>query len=75
MVTRCITNPNADSLSLQQDLQVIYRWAEKVNMVFNGDKFVVLHFWRGKVPKPTTQYKDPDGILIEETWVSKSLVI
>ena len=65
-VTRSITNTTTDSLPLQQDLQVIYRWAEKVNMVFNGDKFEVLRFWPGKAPKPTTQYKDPDGNPIEE---------
>ena len=41
-VTRCITDPPTDCLVLQQDLQAVYRWAEEVNMVFNGDKFEVL---------------------------------
>ena len=30
---------------LQQDLQSIYKWAEKVNMFFNGDKFEAFRCW------------------------------
>ena len=29
-----------------------YRWAEEVNMVFNGDKFEMLRFWPGRSQKP-----------------------
>ena len=65
-VTRSITNPDADCLSMQQDLQAIYRWAEEVNMVFNGDKFEMLRFWPGKSPRPDHLYSDQDGGHIEE---------
>ena len=67
-VTRCMSNSNLsnDCLTLQQDLQAIYHWAEEVNMIFNGDKFEVLRFWPGKTPKPSNSYKDPDGNHIEE---------
>ena len=65
-VTRSITNPSTDCLVLQQDLQAVYRWAEEVNMIFNGDKFEVLRFWPGSTPKPTSSYQDPDGNPIEE---------
>ena len=43
-VTRPINNSSVDCVSMQQDLQAIYRWAEEVNMVFNGDKFEMLRF-------------------------------
>ena len=65
-VTRSITNPDVDCLSMQQDLQAIYRWAEEVNMVFNGDKFEMLPFWPGKSPRPGHQYSDQAGGHIEE---------
>ena len=65
-VTRSITNPDVDCLSMQQDLQAIYRWAEEVNMVFNGDKFEMLRFWPGKSPRPDHLYSDQDGTHIEE---------
>ena len=65
-VTRSITNPELDCLSMQQDLQAIYRWAEEVNMVFNGDKFEMLRFWPGKSPRPDHLYSDQDGTHIEE---------
>ena len=63
-VTRTISNSTSDTLSLQQDLKAIYRWAEEVNMVFNGDKFEVLRFWPGAAPKPINQYLDPGGNII-----------
>ena len=61
-----MSNPSTDCLTLQQDLQTIYHWAEEVNMIFNGDKFEVLRFWPGTTPKPPSSYKDPDGNPIEE---------
>ena len=64
-VTRCM-NTSPDCQALQQDLQAVYRWAEDVNMVFNGDKFEVLRFWPGTVPKPMNNYLDPEGNIIEE---------
>ena len=65
-VTRCMANPLPDCQALQQDLQAVYRWAEDVNMVFNGDKFEVLRFWPGTTPKPQNSYLDPHGNVIEE---------
>jgi ribonuclease P/MRP protein subunit RPP40 len=65
-VTRSITNPAQDCLAMQQDLQAIYRWAEEVNMVFNGDKFEMLRFWPGRSQKPDHLYSDQDGAPIEE---------
>ena len=65
-VTRCMTNPLPDCMALQEDLQAVYRWAEDVNMIFNGDKFEVLRFWPGSEPKPAHTYVDPDGNSIEE---------
>ena len=65
-VTRCMTNPLPDCMALQEDLQAVYRWAEDVNMIFNGHKFEVLRFWPGSEPKPAHTYVDPDGNSIEE---------
>ena len=65
-VTRCMSNIHTDCMTLQQDLQAIYSLAEEVNMIFNGDKFEVLRFWPGTVPKPHNSYEDPGGQPIEE---------
>ena len=51
---------------MQQDLQAIYRWAEEVNMVFNGDKFEMLRFWPGKSARPDHLYSDQGGLPIQE---------
>ena len=55
-----------DCQSLQQDLEVVYGWAERVNMKFNADKFECLRFWPGSMQKPDTTYSGPDGVEIEE---------
>ena len=60
-----MTNSLSDCQGLQQDLQAVYRGAEEVNMVFNGDKFEVLRFWPGPTPRPNNSYCDPDGNTIE----------
>ena len=65
-VTRSINNPAQDCVAMQQDLQAIYRWAEEVNMVFNGDKFEMLHFWPVNKPRPEHFYSDQGGVPIEE---------
>ena len=65
-VTRPISNPSLDCQAMQQDLQAIYKWAEQVNMVFNGDKFEMLRFWPGKTPKPDHLYSDQSGENIVE---------
>ena len=80
-VTRTLNNPGTDCLSLQQDLQAIYKWAKEVNMVFNGDKFEMLRFWPGRTPKPVNVYilthmaTPLRKKAISETWVSKYQVI
>ena len=65
-VTRSISSPAADSVTLQKDLEAIYRWALDVNMIFNGDKFELLRFWPGKMTKPDIAYIDPEGTKIDE---------
>ena len=54
-----------DCSDLQADLQVIYDWASRVNMHFNGDKFECLRFWSGSGATPAYQYKGPDNSEIE----------
>ena len=55
-----------DSSALQSDLESIYRWADGVNMVFNGDKFEVIRFWPKSDKKPDIKYLDPEGDDIQE---------
>ena len=64
--SRSITNIPGDCQALQEDLGFIYKWSEKVNMVFNSDKFECLRFWPGKTLKPDFNYKSPEGSEIEE---------
>ena len=42
-VQRCV-RPEKDCSDLQSDLQLMYSWAERVNMHFNSDKFECLRF-------------------------------
>ena len=63
-VKRHINDPQSDCSALQEDLQTIYDWADKVNMMFNSDKFELLRFWPSN--KPDWQYLAPDGSAIEE---------
>ena len=49
-----------DCSTLQTDLQLIYSWAEKVNMTFNSDKFECMRFWADQANAPTFQYLAPD---------------
>ena len=65
-VNRTIVDPDSDCLTLQEDLQGIYNWANDVNMVFNSDKFECLRFWPGKTSKPDHLYKSPSDTTIEE---------
>ena len=44
----------SDCNTLQADLQVIYSWAAKVNMAFNGDKFECMRYWPD--PSKAPQY-------------------
>ena len=49
-----------DCADLQADLNLIYQWAETVNMHFNSDKFECLRFWPGDGEPPNFQYLGPD---------------
>ena len=55
----------SDCEDLQADLNLIYSWAETVNMHFNSDKFECLRFWPGSGEPPAFQYQGPDGDGIE----------
>ena len=54
-----------DCQTLQEDLGVIYNWASKVNMHFNGDKFECIRFWSNPSNNPDFTYSEPDGEAIE----------
>ena len=58
-------NDASDCVDLQADLNLIYNWAESVNMHFNSDKFECLRFWPGSGEPPEFQYKGPDDNDIE----------
>ena len=54
-----------DCSTLQADLRVIYDWASRVNMHFNGDKFECLRLWPNPSLAPDFDYVGPDGATIE----------
>ena len=56
---------DTDCSDLQADLNVIYKWAETVNMKFNSDKFECLRFWADPSKAPPVQYLAPDSKPIE----------
>ena len=58
-------NSSEDCSTLQSDLRVIYNWASRVNMHFNGDKFECLRLWPKNSPAPDYAYLGPDGEPIE----------
>ena len=68
---------SADHAQLQEDLKLIYAWAERVNMSFNSDKFECLRYWPQKVIgdefRNQYTYTDDLGNLIEEQEVLKDL--
>ena len=55
-----------DCVSLQEDLESVYQWADEVNMEFNADKFEVLRYWADPASAPDILYMAPDGGPIEE---------
>ena len=64
-VQRSISDVSQDCKGLQEDLETIYSWAERVNMTFNSDKFECVRYWPGGSP-PDTQYLSPDMTIIEQ---------
>ena len=71
-VQRCVRS-DKDCSDLQSDLQLIYSWAERVNMHFNSDKFECLRFWPGSGGPPTYDYRGPDNGTIEVKETLKDL--
>lgn len=53
-IRRGVKNPEVDCAALQEDLAVVYRWAEEVPMKFNSDKFECLEVLAWK--KPNTRH-------------------
>ena len=64
-VQRSISDVDQDCRALQEDLNTIYSWAERVNMTFNSDKFECVRYWPGG-SVPDTQYLAPDLSPIEQ---------
>ena len=54
-----------DCSHLQADLQLVYSWAERVNMTFNSDKFECMRYWSDPAKAPPFQYLGPDDQPIE----------
>ena len=63
-VQRGVSSAN-DCTALQADLQLIYSWANDVNMTFNSEKFECLRYWAHPDKAPSFQYLAPDSQPIE----------
>ena len=63
-VQRGVSLPE-DCSALQSDLNLIYSWAEEVNMKFNSEKFECLRYFSNQDNAPNFQYLAPDGKPIE----------
>ena len=73
-VLRSITSrENCDQL--QADLNTIYDWQTKNNMLFNEDKFELLRYGRNKHIKQSTIYVGPQNNVINEQTNVKDLGI
>ena len=55
----------SDCSELQSDLNLIYQWADNVNMKFNSEKFECLRYWADPEKAPSFQYLGPDNSPIE----------
>ena len=62
-----------DCAALQQDLEAVYSWADRVNMHYNDEKFEVLRFWADRSAAPDILYLAPDGGPIEEKDCTRDL--
>ena len=49
-----------DCSDLQADLQLVYSWADKVNMKFNSGKFECIRYWADASKVPAFEYLSPD---------------
>ena len=59
----------ADVQILQEELQKLYTWSDKNNMLLNDTKFEAIRYGKLRHVKETTQYKTPSGetIKVKET--------
>ena len=64
-VQRRISDVSQDCKTLQEDLQTIYAWADRVNMTFNSDKFECVRYWP-RDSQPDHHYQAPDSNIIEQ---------
>ena len=64
-----------DTFKLQRDLNVVYDWSQRNNMVLNDTKFQVLRHGKDKELKEASCYLTPCGKLIEEKESIKDLGI
>ena len=62
-----------DTITLQQDLNKIYKWSDIANMVLNDIKFELLRYGINNELKEATSYKTPSGATIKEKNVVKDL--
>ena len=64
-VQRSITDTDQDCRALQDDLATIYSWAERVNMIFNCEKFECLRYWPSNTLVPDNQYMSSNSTPIQ----------
>ena len=69
-----VTDVNS-TVNLQDDLEVIYAWAEENNMRFNDTKFELLRYGKHEEIKNQTSYKTLSRADIEEKKMVKDLVV
>ena len=55
-----------DCQSLQDDLEAVYSWADRINMTFNSDKFEWVRYCVGSNAPPAYHYVGPDKAVISE---------
>ena len=54
-----------DASAQQRDLEIIYQWAEDINMSFNDLKFKNLRYGDDTTLKAATNYTSPSGDIID----------
>ena len=62
-----------DAKLLQDDLNLIYQWAQDNNMKFNSDKFEHMHYSSKHTDQATPQYQSDIGLQIETKHVIRDL--
>ena len=69
-----ISSPQ-DAQLLQQELEVVFRWAEENNMLFNDKKFELLRYGTNQDLKESTSYTSNNGNEIQSKESTKDLGI